>query len=103
MTSPDFGIIRAFTTEGIVEFDADTLSEDERSLIGKSWNAGNRYIETGSTNDWLNSRGEISRGLVYFAGMPIGEFEFSADPDEWADAAMQGELDQGPYDYSTGY
>jgi hypothetical protein len=95
--------IRHFSTDGIVELDAEYLSDDERSLIGQHYNGGERYLRTGRTDDYLNDNGKLIRGLDYFEGMEIDGFEFNTNTNDWDDAYMIGELDQGPYVDSMAY
>jgi hypothetical protein len=86
-------IIRHFSTDGIVELDADYMSDDERSLIRQQWNAGERYLRNGRTDDYLNDSGDLVWGLDHFKGMEIDGFEFNTNTNDWDDAYRRPELE----------
>jgi hypothetical protein len=95
----DDRIIRVIGIDGIVEMPVQDLSAPERYLIGMHYNAVNRAVSTGETDDYINSEGRIIRGLDYFAEMEVGGIdgvELQADLDVVYDMTMRGELDQGP-------
>lgn len=73
MSDPrDRHTIRVITTEGVVNVRMADLSASDRSLIGQHWNAVQRAMRTGETNDYINPDGQLIRGLDYFRGRTVG-------------------------------
>lgn len=64
--------IRVITTEGVVKVRMADLSASDRSLIGQHWNAVQRAVRTGTTDDYINTDGQLIRGLDYFRGRTVG-------------------------------
>lgn len=96
----DNQVIRIVSVDGVVEVRRDDLDWFEPFIIGQYWNAVQRAMRTGETNDYLNSEDppRTIRGLDYFEGLDVGGYTLEADLYNVELLQLQGELDQGPYE-----
>lgn len=94
----DDQVIRIVTVDdGVVDLYGDDLDWSELCTVDQYWNAVQRAMRTGETNDYINSEDppRTIRGLDHFKGLVVGGYTLEADLYNVELSQLQGDLDQG--------
>ena len=73
-------LMRVLTTDGVR--DIRIPDAGDRSLAGEHWNAVQRFLATGDSDQ-----------LARFRGLPVAGVELETDPDVIEDREVEGDLD----------